>query len=149
MVTMSWAEYFFKVCSSIALKSKDPSTKIGSVIVGPAHEIRATGYNGFPRGVFDYEERYNDREKKYSLIVHSELNAILAAARNGVSLDGCTLYCQWIPCHECAKAIIQVGIIRVIVSREFIENRGLTGWEESFELTKNLFKEAGVIIEIL
>lgn len=141
---MKWNDYFFNICKVVASKSKDPSTKVGAVIVGPANEIRATGYNGFPRGTNDSEERLDNREVKYKWIVHAEMNAILAAARTGISLEGCTLFCYWYPCHECAKAIIQTGITRVIVSGEFMKNRGITGWEESFELAKQMFKEAGI-----
>ena len=90
---------------------------------------------------------YTDREAKYTKIVHAEMNAIYNASWNGVSLDGSDMYVYGLPvCHECAKAIIQVGIKRVIVPY-----KGTTPdkWKDSFELTKKFFKEAGVIAELV
>jgi len=145
---LNWITYFFSICDTVAKKSKDPSTKVGSIIVGPIHEIRSTGYNGFPRGVHDTESRLKDREMKYRLTIHAELNAILSAARNGVSLEDCILYTQWYPCHECAKAIIQAGIKHVIISGSFLDVRGTSGWEESFKTAKEMFNEAKVGVKI-
>ena len=141
---MNWTNYFFTICDAVASKSKDPSTQVGSIIVGPANEIRTTGYNGFPRGIFDHPSRLNDRKIKYPFTVHAELNAILTAARNGVSLEHCVLYSHWYPCHECAKAIIQSGIQKVIISDVFMKSRGTTGWEDSFEMAKIMLDEAAI-----
>jgi len=148
MAQINWDEYFFKICDAVASKSKDPSTKVGSVIVGLSNEIRSTGYNGFPRGVNDSVERLNDRPTKYQFIVHAELNAILGAARNGVSLVGCSLYTHWYPCHECAKAIVQSGISQVIVDGEFMKRRGNQNWEDSFKISEKIFQEAGIDVII-
>lgn len=132
--------------------SKDPSTKVGAVIVGPDREIRSTGFNGFPRGIADTDERLNDRDIKLSLVVHAEMNAILNAARIGVSLKGCTLYLTatddsgavWggAPCTRCAVEIIQSGITE-IVSRPFklVPSR----WEESVKTARMLLEEAGIL----
>ena len=81
-----WDVRFIELAKHISLWSKDPSTKVGCVVVGEDREIRSTGFNGFPRGIDDDDERLMDREKKYPLICHAEENAIMHAARIGVSL---------------------------------------------------------------
>lgn len=138
---MNWDEYFGNLCVAVAQKSKDPSTKVGSIIVGADHEIRSTGWNGFARGVRDDTGRYDNREVKYKFVVHGELNAICNAGRVGIPLNDCSLYVYpFFPCNECAKAIIQVGIKEVVV----ISNRLLLNWEEKVAIAKQMFSEAGV-----
>lgn len=111
-----WQHRFMDLARFVSRWSKDPSTKCGSVIVGPTRQQVAYGYNGFPIGVQDTDERYLDRKKKYNLVVHAELNAILNATFN---VSGCTLFCWPIPpCPECTKAIIQSGISYVCCVRE-------------------------------
>ena len=82
----SWDEYFLTLCDAVALKSKDRSTKLGCVIVGVGHEVRSTGYNGFPRGVNDNVDARHQRPEKYKWTEHAERNAIYNAARCGVSV---------------------------------------------------------------
>ena len=97
-----------ELARQISSWSKDPSKKIGAVVIGENGQVLAQGYNGFPRGVKDTEERYNNRETKYNYIVHAEMNAIYNASWNGVSLKDATIYIYGLPCcHECAKGIIQ------------------------------------------
>ena len=97
---MSWAKFFSELSVFISQKSKDPTTKVGSVIVGPNNEIRSTGYNGIPIGVDDGRLERVERPEKYYWFEHSERNAIYLAARCGNSTEGCTLYTQWIPCMD-------------------------------------------------
>jgi len=113
---MPWDTYFLQLAMLAGSRSKDPSTKVGAVIVGPDREIRSTGYNGFPRGVEDYPDRW-ERPEKYKWVVHAEANAVLAAARMGTSLLGCTLYMPYDapPCMGCCAQIIQAGIEEVVV----------------------------------
>jgi len=137
-----WDSRFLKDAKEKASWSKDPSKKIGSVAVGKHKNILATGYNGFPRGITDSEERYNNREVKYQYVIHSEMNLIFNACLAGVSLEGATLYVYGLPvCSECAKGIIQVGITRVISMSQLDVSEK---WVESNNLTKEMFKEAGV-----
>lgn len=110
--TAKWDNNFMGLARHIALWSKDPSTKVGAVIVDDKRRVVGHGYNGFPRGVEDSEERLNNREVKYKHVVHAELNAILNSRG---SVEGCTLYVTLEPCTECAKAIIQSGIRRVVL----------------------------------
>lgn len=118
-------------------KSKDPSTKVGAIIVGARRVVIGMGYNGFPRGVHDSPDRYEDRETKYQLVAHAEINAILNCA---VPPRGATLYCTLAPCHECAKAIIQAGIADVVLYEG-------SDWKlnpESNRIAMMMFREAGV-----
>jgi len=140
---MDWDEYYFEHCDTIALKSKDPSTKVGCVIVGEGNGVLSTGFNGFPRGVDDDAARYQNREIKIDLIEHAERNAIYNAARTGIPLKGSRLYVQWLPCHECARAIIQVGIKEVIVGDYETDNLA-DRWGKSWAVTRLMFAEAGV-----
>ena len=111
---MSWDVKFMGMAEFVAAWSKDPSTKVGAVIVGPDHEVRATGYNGYPRGVKDTAAT-DDRDVRLSKTVHAELNAILNAALCGQSTKGCTMYIHGLPpCNNCANAIMQAGICRVV-----------------------------------
>lgn len=125
--------------------SKDPSTKVGAVIIDDDYNILACGYNGFPRGVVDSEDRLCNRELKYPLTAHAETNAIYASARTGRKLAGATLIVSSLfPCVECAKAIVQAGICRVIAPKIANER-----WMESNRLAKLIFDEAGVeVIEV-
>jgi dCMP deaminase len=87
-----WDQGFLRQSLDWARMSKDPNTQVGAVIIGPDYETRATGFNGFPRGIADTTERLADRELKNRLMVHAERNAICNAARIGTALKGCTLY---------------------------------------------------------
>ena len=136
-----WDYRFLDLAQLISTLSKDPSKQIGAVAIGDKRQILAQGYNGFPRGVIDSEDRYADRQRKYELVVHAEMNVIYNASYNGVSLDGSTLYVHGLPvCSECAKAVIQVGIKNVIMRKQVPEER----WLDSWTRTKAIFKEAGV-----
>ncbi|MEG0290447.1 MAG: dCMP deaminase family protein [Erysipelotrichaceae bacterium] len=112
---LTWDEYFMGLAHLSALRSKDPSTQVGAVIVSPQKKVVGIGYNGFPNGCSDDEfpwDREGDYEAtKYPFVVHAELNAILNSSKD---LHGCSLYVSLFPCNECAKAIIQSGIKRIV-----------------------------------
>ncbi len=110
---MKWDRRFLTLSDSIASWSKDPSRGVGAVIVSPAKQVIATGFNGLPMGIEDRPERL-ERPVKYDLICHAELNAIIQCARNGVSPLGSTLYSSFSPCVQCSLAIIQAGVVRVV-----------------------------------
>ena len=134
-----WDIRFIELARHISQWSKDPSTQVGCVVVGPDREIRSTGFNGFPRGVED-DGRLEDREKKYPIICHAEENAIMHAARIGLALKGCTAYVTWPPCTRCARSLIQAGIVRVVVPEVELPER----WIADFDMSRSLLKEAGV-----
>ena len=144
---MNWHEYFFEMSDLASKKSKDESTKCGAVIVGPGNEVRSTGYNSFPRGINDELPERQKRPEKYSWIEHAERNAIYNAARMGVSLVGCRIYQDWLPCTDCARGIIQCGIVMVVIDSGSPKN-GNKEWEvrwgESLAVSVTMLKEAGV-----
>jgi len=150
-ISNTWHRRYLDLAEHISSWSKDPSTKVGAVAIGEVGQILSTGYNGFPRNISDTNERLTDREEKYSLTVHAETNCIYNATWNGVSLRGATLYVNGLPpCSEgCAQAIIQVGIVDVVIPdpRDKVANQDK--WRVSYERTKQLFYESYVnIIEI-
>jgi dCMP deaminase len=106
-------QYFLNLAKAVSTGSKDRSTQVGAVIIGPNKEIRSTGFNGFPIGVNDLAGERHLRPAKYKFTEHAERNAIFLAARHGTPLDGCSLYCTLPPCADCARAIIQAGIKKV------------------------------------
>jgi dCMP deaminase len=143
---INWSRYFMTMAYLVSVKSKDPSTKVGAVIVGPDNEIRSTGYNGLPRGLKDTEQRY-ERPLKYQLINHAEENAILHCSRIGVSSNLCKIYVPWIPCSLCAKSIIQAGIKEVIYHKEWPGNSCASKlWQERIKLSEEMFTETGVTL---
>lgn len=140
---MKWTEYFQELAHTIKKKSKDKNTQIGVVIVGKDNEIISTGYNSFPRGINDDVEERQERPEKYFWFEHAERNAIYNAARIGVSTKGSTMYlsCE-VPCSDCARAIINAGIISIYVERNSF-TKG-PQWVESQERSWIMFDEAGV-----
>jgi dCMP deaminase len=146
--SFSWDQYFMTMAYLVSMKSKDPSTRIGAVIVGPDREIRGTGYNGLPRGVADHKYRYEDREYKLLAVNHAEENAILNCALNGVSAKGCIMYSPWLSCSRCAKSIIQAGIVELVYDVNFPGNQQAVDhdWKKSMDIAKELLLEAGVAI---
>ena len=140
-----WDKKFLDMAKQVSTWSKDPSTCIGAIIVGKNRNVLSTGYNGFPRGIEDKESRLNDRPTKYKFVVHGELNAILNAAFNGTALESSTIYVYGLPvCPECAKAIIQCGISRVVMLLNE-DSPNSKKWIDAFdEITKPLFDEAGI-----
>jgi dCMP deaminase len=140
-----WDNRYLALAKEVATWSKDPSTQVGAVSVGAKKEVLSQGFNGFPRGIKDTQERYNHRETKYRLVVHAEMNAIYNATYSGTSLDGATLYIYGLPiCSECAKGIIQVGIKKVVIEK----CKELDNWNESLRLSREMFSEAGVELVI-
>lgn len=137
---IDWQTYYMGFAQHAALKSKD-QTKVGAVLIGPDGEIRLTGYNGPPRGVFDGPER-RERPQKYLFTSHAEANLIAFAAREGIRTAGCSVFVTHHPCASCARTLIQAGIRLVTVGD------GTTSMpQEEFEVAAMMFKEAGVVVE--
>ena len=145
---MNWHEYFFNLANAVSLKSKDPHTKVGAIIVGPDKEIRSTGYNSFPRGINDNAPERLERPEKYKWIEHAERCAIYNAARSGVSTYQCIMYIPWFPCTDCARAIINSGISEIIIdyrdSNHWKSRKD--NWSDDAERSKVMLSEAGVKI---
>ena len=103
-----WDARYLKIAKDVSEWSKDPSTKVGAVIVGDKHQIVSQGYNGFPRGFKDSLDRLENKPVKYQYTIHAEANALYNALYNGSCVNGSTIYVHGLPCCiECAKAIIQ------------------------------------------
>ena len=139
---LKWNQRFLALAEHISGWSKDPSTKMGAVIVAPNGSVVSVGYNGFAKGVWDTEERYNNRDTKYKMIVHCERNAIIFSQRD---LNGCTLYTwPFMSCAPCAGMVIQSGITCCVAPKN--DN---PRWLEDFALTKQMFDEAMVKLILL
>ena len=139
---------YMEIVDAIAKLSKDQSTQVGALILGPSFEVRSVGYNGAPRGCSaDEDERGVTRPEKYFWFSHAELNAITNAARVGTPLAGSSIVVTHPPCMDCARAIVQAGIIEVVTrmpAPEFLER-----WREHADRTQRLFEECHVKYEWL
>ena len=137
---ISWDEYFMGMAVLSALRSKDPNTKVGAVIVSPDNKVISIGYNGMPRQLDEEQLSWNKGEgldSKYLYVCHAELNAILNTQVGG-TLKGATLYVTLFPCNECAKAVIQTGIKEIV----YLDDKyaGQTG----FQASRKMLDLAGV-----
>ena len=142
----TWDEYFMGLARNVAGRSKDRSSRIGAVIVGPDKEIRSTGYNGMPRGVDDDVEDRHERPVKYFYFEHAERNAIFNAARASIGTKGCRMYvCGLRPCADCARAIVQAGIVEVVLEGLDVVER----WADSMEAGRFILEEAGVVVRMV
>jgi dCMP deaminase len=141
---MRWVQYFRELAHTVKRKSKDNNTQIGAVIVGKDKEIVSTGYNSFPRGIDDTKKQRQEKPEKYFFFEHAERNAIYNAARIGVSTKGTTMYLSCgVPCADCARGIINAGIVRIFCEKGGSASRG-PKWEESAERSWEMFDEASV-----
>jgi dCMP deaminase len=141
----TWDERFFFLAKHVAQWSRDPSTQVGAVIVGPSNEIRAIGYNGFPRNVEGRPDLL-ERPAKYAWIEHAERNAIFTAARVGISLLGSRMYVSWFPCTDCARAIVQVGIVEVICIEPDWKNER---WSLQFQQAREILAYGAVTVRFM
>lgn len=150
---ISWDAYFIGLAAIASFRSKDPSTQNGACIVQDDSPV-SLGYNGFPRGCSDDEfpwgrEGKHARDTKYPFVEHAERNAIYNAARKGIALDGATIYIYsekgYYPCDECARAIIQSGIKKVVMAYAIDENTDKYDWTA----TKKMFESAGIIVIVV
>lgn len=137
-MTEKWDLRFLDLADHISNWSKDPSSKVGCVIVRPDNTIATTGYNGYPRGMND--STVADRDTKLKYTIHAEMNAILASHE---PVRGYRLYCTMPPCDRCAVHIIQAGIKEVIVPT-MSDTVFYNNWQESIETAVNMFGEADV-----
>ena len=138
-MVISWEDYFMGLAHLSALRSKDPNTQVGACIIDSENKVVSIGYNGMPRGCnddeFPWEREGGFLDTKYAFVVHAELNAILNSPR---SVKDCTLYVSLFPCNECAKAIIQSGIRKIVY-----ESDKYAGTEGNIA-SKKMLEKAGV-----
>ena len=135
-----WNIRFLKLAKEISTWSKDPSTKVGSLVVDKNKRIVSTGYNGFPKGINDSSNRYNDRDIKYPMVLHSEMNCLLFAQRD---LIDCTIYIYPMPpCARCSSAIIQSNIKKIVSIMPTKDQ--MKRWGDDFGLSKQMYNEANI-----
>ena len=139
-----WDRRMLSLADEVASWSRDPSTQVGAVIARPDHTVASFGFNGFPRGVDDAEERYANREVKYALVVHAETNAIVNA--HGI-VRGHTMYLTLPPCSTCAGVIVQAGIARVVAFMPSAEQR--ERWQKSMAMAELVLREGGVQFDLV
>lgn len=139
-----WDERFLGIAREISSWSKDPGTRVGAVLVKD-RRIMATGYNGFPAGISDTFERYENRETKLALTVHAEVNALLNAAKNGAQTKDSTLYVTFPPCVNCSTCIVQAGVKEVVCpDPDYSPPR----WLENFWQGQRVLEEAGITVKL-
>lgn len=140
-----WTEWFMRMVYLVASKSKDPRTKIGAVVVNSQNRLLSIGYNGMPIGVNDDVSERRERPLKYEYFVHGEANCCYSAANLGISLNNSILYTQGIPCTKCTQAIIQSGISKIVVHKQWMD------WEQETKLagTTSIYRENGISREML
>lgn len=145
---MNWDTKFINLCNHIASWSKDESTKVGAVIVNSRNKIVSVGYNGFPINVDDNIASRKERPAKYLWTEHAERNAIYSAAELGISLRDCRLYCNYFPCPDCVRGIIQSGIKEIIFQHQDV-NSNSESWSEAKKVSKQMLIEAQIKIKQL
>lgn len=143
-----WDRRFLELAKHISTWSKDPSTQVGAVLVNDLKQVVGLGYNGFARGVNDAPERYADRELKYKMVVHAEVNALLFA---GHAARNATLYVYpsfMLPpiCHDCCKAAIQAGVIGIVGYLPDESDPRVQRWKDSIAVARDMWTEAGKFI---
>jgi len=147
-MSTKWDARFLRLAREISTWSKDRSTQVGAVIVAEDKTPGPYGYNGFPRLIDDEAEDRHARPSKYDWTEHAERNAIYNATRTGLGLKGCTIYVTHVPCPDCARAIVQVGIRRVVVDQKSREDADFAArWEDKGKVSEAMFAEAGVALD--
>lgn len=143
---LKWDKRFLSLAKEVSIWSKDPSTQVGAILVNDDKIVVGMGYNGFSRGVDDSPERYNNRELKYKMVCHAEMNAIINA---GHAAKGCTLYVYpaFISppiCNDCCKYAIQAGVKEIVGYKADEESEVAKRWRESILISRDMCKEAGI-----
>ncbi len=114
-----WSEYFIEMAHTAAIRSKDPSTQVGSVVVSKDNRVLGVGYNGMPEGYNESSDLW-ERPTKYDHVIHAEVNAILNCSK---TTRGAKIFVTLYPCKECAKIIAAAGIKEVYYATSEIEGR--------------------------
>ncbi|MBF0247810.1 MAG: CMP deaminase [Alphaproteobacteria bacterium] len=147
-MSVKWDARFLRLAREIASWSKDRSTKVGAVIVAEDKTPSSYGYNGFPRDIDDDVLERHERPNKYDWTEHAERNAIYNATRTGQTLLKNTIYVTHVPCPDCARAILQVGIKRVVVDQASRQDADFQQrWDDKGQFSERMFHEAGVAME--
>jgi dCMP deaminase len=135
-----------KIAYEKAQKSTNISTQNAAILIDDNQNIILSETNSFPLGVDETEERQRDKNKRYKYSVHAERNVIYSAARLGIKTKGLTMVCPWATCSDCAQAIIQAGIKKLVTHKQAFDRSG--HWQEDIEFAFAMLREAGVEIII-
>jgi len=133
----SWDDRFMELAAHVAGWSKDPSTKVGAVLVGTCRRNIAVGYNGFPSGVVDTVARLEDRETRHALTQHAERNVLDNA---NFDVRGATMYTTFFPCSRCAASMVSKEIYRVVCPPPSDREP----WASDSRWTRIMFEDAGI-----
>lgn len=142
---MNYDKFFIDIAEKFSELSHCVSLKVGAIAVID-RRIIASGINGTPQGQLNCDDKFNyldfDKEEHHlwSSIheIHAEMNVILYCAKNGISLNGATLYCSVEPCIHCTKNLIQSGIVKIIYNREYSKNRNNNEFDIFINNNKNI-----------
>lgn len=142
-MNVSWDDYYLNGAAWASMKSKDPSTKVGALLVSRHNRVIATGFNGLAPGVHDSDERLHNREAKYALTIHAEENALLSVNRD--EAHGSAMYVHGAPvCERCMSRMIAMGVSRVVCHFGEVDTEKLKRWEPAHEIALKLAREAGI-----
>ena len=141
-----WDYRFLDLAKHVSRWSKDPSTAVGAVITDGGNRVVSLGYNGFPPGVEDREEWLQDRTTKYKLTRHAEANAIFYGARSHLPMRTIHVW-PLPPCAQCAGAIIQAGIARIVAP--WPDPSLAERWGEDWHLADEMYAHSGVRLTLL
>lgn len=146
----SWDEFWIQHAILASSKSKDPSTQVGCVIVSQDNQLLSSGFNGFPRGIDELDDKRWERPIKYSFVEHAERNAVFNAARYGIALKGAKAYLNWSPnpCEACSRALIQAGIVEIIGTDVPFAGKG-KGVFYDIDVGQKMFQECGIIQRVV
>lgn len=139
----SWQE-LLKSAYIVAQKSTNISTQNAALLVDDDKNIILSAVNSFPNGVKETKKRQNSKSLRYKYSIHAERNAIYSAAKLGIKTEGLTIICPWAACSECAWAIIQAGIKKLVIHKQALDKSG--HWQEDIEFAFNMLREAEVEI---
>lgn len=141
MSNEKWDIRFLEMAKLVSTWSRDPSSKVGAVIVDQKNRVVSIGFNGLPTGLEDSDEILNNRELKYRMILHAEENAIHFSNQD---LTNCTIYTYpMAPCIKCSSSIIQKGITRVVSVYSTNER-----WEMELEKSREMFDQIGIKVDL-
>lgn len=150
MEHIDWDTNFMMLAYITAMRSKDPSTQVGCVIVSEDKRVLRTGYNGLTLGMEDTEEIWKPelKETKYLFAEHAERNAIYNATKSGTTLKGATIYLPWEPCADCMRAVIQSGIKEVVVHSKHPGMIIKNNWKTSNERARKMANRRNILFRL-
>lgn len=136
-----WDWRFIKLAEEVESWSKDPNRKVGCVLARDKRDV-SKGYNGFPCGLSDDLSRLENPSYKGKVIIHAETNAVINAAKFGISTEGCTAYVTYHPCARCASVLIEAGIKKIVCPNPSLSS---PKWADDFKLSSDILYESGVL----